>query len=147
MVERSPFHLAMAVKSPTELNRMLGNSLSEETLQLYHKARKKGMPVFITPYYLSLLNPTGKGYDDEAIRSYILYSSQLVETYGNIHAWEKEDAVEDGKPNAAGWLLPDGTTFTAVIPMWPFLSPTRWDVPAAAYVHPASACTTFKVNV
>ncbi len=96
------FHLAMAVKSPTELNRMLGNSLSEETLQLYHKARKKGMPVFITPYYLSLLNPTGKGYDDEAIRSYILYSSQLVETYGNIHAWEKEDAVEDGKPNAAG---------------------------------------------
>lgn len=98
----------MAVKSPTELNRMLGNSLSEETLQLYHKARKKGMPVFITPYYLSLLNPTGKGYDDEAIRSYILYSSQLVETYGNIHAWEKEDAVEDGKPNAAGWLLPDG---------------------------------------
>ena len=102
------FHLAMAVKSPTELNRMLGNSLSEETLQLYHKARKKGMPIFITPYYLSLLNPTGKGYDDEAIRSYILYSSQLVETYGNIHAWEKEDAVEDGKPNAAGWLLPDG---------------------------------------
>ena len=102
------FHLAMAIKSPTELNRMLGNSLSEETLQLYHKARKKGMPVFITPYNLSLLNPTGKGYDDEAIRSYILYSSQLVETYGNIHAWEKEDAVEDGTPNAAGWLLPDG---------------------------------------
>ena len=102
------FHLAMAIKSPTELNRMLGNSLSEETLQLYHKARKKGMPVFITPYYLSLLNPTGKGYDDTAIRSYILYSPKLVETYGNIHAWEKEDAVEDGKPNAAGWLLPDG---------------------------------------
>lgn len=51
-----------------------------------------------------------------------------------------------------GPTLPDGccrtdTTFTAVIPMWPFLSPTRWDVPAAAYVHPASACTTFKVNV
>lgn len=102
------FHLAMAVKSPTELNRMLGNSLPEETLQLYHKARKKRMPVFITPYYISLLNPTGKGYDDTAIRSYILYSPQLVETYGNIHAWEKEDAVENGKPNAAGWLLPDG---------------------------------------
>lgn len=102
------FHLAMAIKSPTELNRMLGNSLPEETLQLYHKARKKGMPIFITPYYLSLLNPTGKGYDDEAIRSYILYSSQLVETYGNIHAWEKEDVVEAGKPNAAGWLVPDG---------------------------------------
>lgn len=102
------FHLALAVKSPTELNRMLGNSLSEETVQLYHKARKKGMPVFITPYYLSLLNPTGKGYDDLAIRSYILYSSNLVETYGSIRAWEKEDVVEAGKPNAAGWLVPDG---------------------------------------
>ena len=102
------FHLAMAVKNPTELSRMLGDSLSEEPLQLFHNARKKGMPFFINTYFLSLLNPTGKGYDDEAIRSYILYSSQLVETYGNIHAWEKEDAVEDGKPNAAGWLLPDG---------------------------------------
>ena len=29
-------------------------------------------------------------------------------TYGNIRAWEKEDIVEAGKPNAAGWLLPDG---------------------------------------
>lgn len=102
------FHLSMAVKSPTELNRMLNNSLSEETIQLYHTARKKGMPIFITPYYLSLLNPTGKGYDDAAIRSYILYSSSLVETYGNIRAWEKEDVVEAGKPNAAGWLVPDG---------------------------------------
>lgn len=102
------FHLSMAVKSPTELNRMLANSLSEETIQLYHTARKKGMPIFITPYYLSLLNPTGRGYDDAAIRSYILYSSSLVETYGNIRAWEKEDVVEAGKPNAAGWLVPDG---------------------------------------
>lgn len=102
------FHLSLAVKSPTELNRMLGNSLSEETLQLYHKARKKGMPIFITPYYLSLLNPTGKGYDDTALRSYILYSQNLVDTYGNIRAWEKEDIVEAGKPNAAGWLVPDG---------------------------------------
>lgn len=102
------FHLSMAVKSPTELNRMLNNSLSEETIQLYHTARKKGMPIFITPYYLSLLNPTGRGYDDAAIRSYILYSSSLVETYGNIRAWEKEDVVEAGKPNAAGWLVPNG---------------------------------------
>ena len=31
-----------------------------------------------------------------------------METYGNIRAWEKEDIVEVGKPNAAGWLLPDG---------------------------------------
>ncbi len=102
------FHLAMAVKSPTELNRMLGNSLSAETMYLLTKARKKGMPFFATPYYLSLLNCTGNGYDDEALRSYILYSPQLVDTYGQIRAWEREDVVEEGKPNAAGWLLPDG---------------------------------------
>mgnify|MGYP002527692377 FL=1 len=102
------FHLAMAVKSPSELNRFLGNSLSAETMYLLSKARKKGMPFFATPYYLSLLDITGKAYDDETIRSYILYSPQLVETYGSIRAWEKEDVVEAGKPNAAGWLLPDG---------------------------------------
>ena len=102
------FHLSMAVKSPAELNRFLGNSLSSETLYLLNRARKKGMPFFATPYYLSLLNVTGYGYNDEAIRSYILYSPRLVETYGNIRAWEKEDIVEAGKPNAAGWLLPDG---------------------------------------
>ena len=102
------FHLAMAIKSPGELNRFLGNSLSSETMYLLYRARKKGMPFFATPYYLSLLNVTGYGYNDEAIRSYILYSPRLVETYGNIRAWEKEDIVEAGKPNAAGWLLPDG---------------------------------------
>ena len=102
------FHLSMAVKSPAELNRFLGNSLSSETMYLLNRARKKGMPFFATPYYLSLLNVTGYGYNDEAIRSYILYSPRLVETYGNIRAWEKEDIVEAGKPNAAGWLLPDG---------------------------------------
>lgn len=102
------FHLSMAVKSPAELNRFLGNSLSSETMYLLSRARKKGMPFFATPYYLSLLNVTGYGYDDEAIRSYILYSPRLVETYGNIRAWEKEDIVEAGKPNAAGWILPDG---------------------------------------
>lgn len=102
------FHLSMAVKSPAELNRFLGNSLSSETMYLLNRARKKGMPFFATPYYLSLLNVTGYGYNNEAIRSYILYSPRLVETYGNIRAWEKEDIVEAGKPNAAGWLLPDG---------------------------------------
>ena len=102
------FHLSMAVKSPAELNRFLGNSLSSETMYLLNRARKKGMPFFATLYYLSLLNVTGYGYNDEAIRSYILYSPRLVETYGNIRAWEKEDIVEAGKPNAAGWLLPDG---------------------------------------
>lgn len=102
------FHLALAIKSPTELNYFLGESLSEETMQLLARARKKNMPFFVTPYYLSLLNPGKEGYDDKAIRSYILYSNELVDTYGDIKAWEKEDIVEAGKPNAAGWLLPDG---------------------------------------
>ncbi|NDV65979.1 KamA family radical SAM protein [Bacteroides sp. 224] len=102
------FHLSMAIKGPNELNRFLGESLSANTMQVLTKAKKKGIPFFVTPYYLSLLNTTKEGYNDEAIRNYILYSPELVDTYGNIHAWEKEDVVEEGKPNAAGWLLPDG---------------------------------------
>lgn len=105
----SRFHLAMAVKSPAELNSFMNNSLPGKTMQLLAKARKKQMPFFVTPYYLSLLN-TGEagGYNDAAIRSYVLYSEELVETYGGIKAWEREDTVVGGKPNAAGWLLPDG---------------------------------------
>lgn len=102
------FHLSMAVKSATELNRMLDGTLSGETLRIYQQAQEKGIPVFVTPYYLSLLNPTGKGYDDAAIRSYVIYSSRLVETFGGIRAWEREDIVEEGKPNVDGWLLPGG---------------------------------------
>ncbi len=105
--DSSRFHLSMAIKGPNELNRFLGNSLPEETMQLLAKARKKKIPFFVTPYYLSLLNTTKEGYNDETIRSYILYSPELVDTYGNIRAWEKEDVVEPGKPNAAGWLLPN----------------------------------------
>ena len=101
------FQLSMAIKSPTELNRFLNYSLSEDTMHLLARAKKKGIPFFVTPYYLSLLNTTREGYNDEAIRSYILYSPELIETYGDIRAWEKEDIVEAGKPNAAGWLLPN----------------------------------------
>jgi len=104
----SRFHLSMAIKSPGELNVFLNHSLSSETMQRLSKAKKKKMPFFITPYYLSLLNPGKEGYNDESIRSYILYSKELVDTYGTIHAWEKEDIVVEGEPNAAGWLLPDG---------------------------------------
>ena len=102
------FHLAMAFKSPTELNYFLGGSLSAGTMDLLARARKKGMPFFVTPYYLSLLNTNTSGYDDATIRSYILYSEELVDTYGRIKAWEKEDIVVAGQPNAAGWLLPEG---------------------------------------
>ncbi|MDH6303847.1 lysine 2,3-aminomutase [Parabacteroides sp. PF5-5] len=104
----SRFHLSMAIKSPTELNYFLDNSLSGETLKMLMRAKKKGMPFFVTPYYLSLLNPGKEGYDDATIRSYILYSDELVDTYGEIKAWEKEDVVVGGEPNAAGWLVPEG---------------------------------------
>jgi len=77
-------------------------------MYLLSTAYKKGIPFFATPYYLSLLDITGTVYDDATIRSYIIYSPELVETFGNIRAWEKEDIVEEGKPNAAGWLLPGG---------------------------------------
>ncbi|MFA5535305.1 MAG: hypothetical protein WDA19_12460, partial [Mariniphaga sp.] len=43
---------------------------------------------------------------DLAIRCYIIYSRQLVDEFGQIQAWEKEDKVQPGKPNAAGWILP-----------------------------------------
>lgn len=102
------FQLAMAARSIREINRMLDHTLPAGIIRLYHEARRKGMPVFATPYYLSLLNPYEGGYDDRAIRSYVFYSPELVDTFGQIRAWEKEDAVEPGKPNAAGWLLPDG---------------------------------------
>ena len=43
---------------------------------------------------------------DQAIRDYVFVSEPLVKEFGNIVAWEKEDIVEPGKPNAAGWILP-----------------------------------------
>lgn len=103
------FHLALAIKSPTELNLFLNKSLSKETMATLRSGRTKGMPFFVTPYYLSLLNISQEGYDDSTIRSYILYSKDLVDTYGNIKAWEREDIIEEGMPNAAGWYLPDGS--------------------------------------
>ena len=102
------FQLAMAIRTPDELNKFLGYSLPAETVALLALAYQKGIPFFVTPYYLSLLNTSGEGFDDVSLRSYIIYSSELVDTFGKIHAWEKEDIVESGKPNAAGWLLPDG---------------------------------------
>lgn len=102
------FQLSMAVKSPSELNSFLDRSLSIDSMYTLHTAYKKGIPFFATPYYLSLLDTTGKVYNDEAIRSYIIYTPALVKTFGNIRAWEKEDMIENDRPNAAGWLLPEG---------------------------------------
>lgn len=100
------FQLRMALKSPKEINLFMGKTLSAETMYLLQSARKKGIPFFVTPYYLSLLDPAGR-YDDSAIRSYIFYSPELVQSFGNIRAWEREDTVVAGKPNAAGWLVPN----------------------------------------
>jgi lysine 2,3-aminomutase len=102
------FHLHMAIKHPDELNFYLDKTLSKETMQVLRDAKKKNIPFFITPYYASLLDISGNSYDDQSLRSYILYSRELVDTFGGIKAWEKEDEVEAGKANAAGWILPEG---------------------------------------
>ncbi len=99
------FHLRFAIRDPGLLQEILGDSLPESTMEVLQKAKQKGIPFFINPYYLSLLrfdsNPS-----DLAIRSYMIYSRHLVEAFGQISAWEKEDEVVPGQPNAAGWLLP-----------------------------------------
>jgi lysine 2,3-aminomutase len=103
------FHLNFAVRSPELLNEMLGDSLDPDTMKVLCQAREKGIPFFVNPYYLSLLHvrvPYFAIGADLAIRHYVVYSTQLVEEFGHIVAWEKEDLVEPGKPNAAGWLLP-----------------------------------------
>ena len=103
------FHLRFAVRSPDLLNEMLGYSLDPDTMQILHDAEKAGIPFFVNPYYLSLLHVRGPFFAieaDLAIRDYIIYSKHLVEEFGHIVAWEKEDKVEPGKPNAAGWILP-----------------------------------------
>lgn len=103
------FHLKFAARSPKMLNEMLNNSLSTKTIELLYEAQEAGIPFFVNPYYLSLLNVSEPGFaigSDLAIRDYVIYSKQLIKEFGHIVAWEKEDIVEPGKPNAAGWILP-----------------------------------------
>lgn len=104
------FHLKFAVRTPEDLNEMLGFSLDREVMKTMKQAQKVGIPLFVNPYYLSLLDtqasPNSLG-ADLAIRQYMLYSKELVNEFGNINAWEKEDIVTAGKPNAAGWFIPD----------------------------------------
>ncbi len=71
--------------------------------------KKTGIPFFVNPYYISLLHvrvPYFAIGADLAIRDYVIYTQKLVDEFGKIVAWEKEDEVEPGKPNAGGWLLP-----------------------------------------
>jgi lysine 2,3-aminomutase len=103
------FHLHFAVRSPDLLNELLGNSLDPDTMKILYQARGKGIPFFVNPYYISLLHvrvPYFAIGADLAIRHYVIYSQQLVDEFGHIVAWEKEDQVEPGKPNVAGWILP-----------------------------------------
>ncbi|MEJ2593915.1 MAG: KamA family protein [bacterium] len=104
------FHLKFAIRDPELLNEMLGNSLDPDTMKILYDAKDAGIPFFVNPYYLSLLHvrvPYFAIGADLAIRHYIIYSRQLVDEFGHIVAWEKEDEVKPGKPNAAGWLLPN----------------------------------------
>jgi lysine 2,3-aminomutase len=107
--KESTFHLRFAVRSPDLLNEFLGYSLDPDTMKILYEAEKKGIPFFVNPYYLSLLHvrvPYFAVGADLAVRHYVIYSRQLIDEFGSITAWEKEDKVEPGKPNAAGWILP-----------------------------------------
>jgi len=104
------FHLRFAVRSPDLLNELLDNSLDPDTMKVLYEAEAKGIPFFVNPYYLSLLHarvPYFAVGADLAIRYYVIYSQQLIDEYGSIVAWEKEDIVKPGEPNAAGWILPN----------------------------------------
>lgn len=103
------FHLIFAARSPEMVNEYLDFSLRPETLKNLEDAQKAGIPIFINPYYLSLISVNitpDKTAADRSLRDYIFHSHELVEEFGQIKAWEKEDIVEPGKPNAAGWILP-----------------------------------------
>jgi len=103
------FHLRFAIKDPDDLNEMLDNSIDPDNMKVLYDAKKAGIPFFVNPYYLSLLNVNTPDFaigSELGIRDYVIYSRQLVREFGHIVAWEKEDVVEPGKPNAAGWLLP-----------------------------------------
>ncbi len=105
----SHFHLKFAIRTPELLNEMLSYSLDEDTLKIMDDAKNKGIPFFVNPYYLSLLNvdvPDFAVGADQVIRDYIFVSRELIDEFGEIVAWEKEDIVKIGKPNAAGWILP-----------------------------------------
>ncbi|MDX2442849.1 MAG: KamA family protein [Bacteroidales bacterium] len=107
------FHLKMAIRSADELNEFLSNTLNAKTLATLKSAEKTGIPFFINPYYLSLINtehPDYKQNSDQTIRDYIFVNEELIEEFGQIIAWEKEDVVRPNLPNAAGWILPEGNS-------------------------------------
>lgn len=108
------FQLRFAARSADAVNEYLGNSVDADTLRIMHDAEGRGIPVFATPYFLSLIDtrpPQEREHPwaDEPLRSYLFYSRDLVDEFGSVNAWEKEDVVEPGKPNEAGYVLPSHT--------------------------------------
>lgn len=103
------FHLRFAIRSPKFLNELLSYSLDPKTMDLLEDAQDAGIPFFINPYYLTLLNVSEPNFApgaDIVIRDYIIYSKELIKEFGHLVAWEREDIVKPGKPNIAGWILP-----------------------------------------
>jgi len=91
------------------MNEMLDYSITPETVAILNDARAAGIPFFVNPYYLSLINVREYEYGpgaDQTIRDYVFYSKKLIQEFGKIVAWEKEDTVKPGEPNPAGWILP-----------------------------------------
>lgn len=104
------FHLRFAARTPDQINQLLDYSLRPNRLKILDNAYRAGIPLFINPYYLSLIDvniKVGKTGSDRTLRDYVFHSQELVDEFGKIVAWEKEDIVEPGKPNAAGWILPE----------------------------------------
>ncbi len=104
------FHLKFAVRSSKELLRYLDGTIDEAQMKIMREAEEKNIPIFATPYFLSLIitSPASPYYmSDAALRQYLFYSQDLVDEFGSISAWEKEDLVVPGEPNAAGWVLPN----------------------------------------
>lgn len=101
------FQLSMAARTPDRIREYLGNAISTETFHIMMWAKEKGMPFFLTPYYASLLNTKQKGFDDLTLRSSVLYSPELVKSFGSIRSWEGEDVIKAGEPNNAGWIVPN----------------------------------------
>ena len=103
------FHLTFAVRTPDMLNRMLDHSISYEQMNMLKNAQNHEIPLFVNPYYLSLLNTSIVGFEaesDRTIRDYVFLNKSLIKEFGKIVAWEKEDKIVPGEPNAAGWILP-----------------------------------------
>lgn len=104
------FHLRYAIRDYEMLHNYLDNSLTDSKIKLFKQATTKGLPFFVNFYYLSLLNIKKLGAyvgADMPLRDYIFYNKDLINEFGSIVAWEKEDIIEAGKPNAAGWILPN----------------------------------------